>query len=612
MTQHGYLNTDVAKKEWGWSGVMMSDWTSTYDAVGAANGGLDLEMPSGVWFNREKLLPAIKEGKVSPAAIDDKVRRLLRMGVRFGWLDRDQTDASIPRYNPKGAEVALESAREAVVLLKNDGGILPLDKTKVKTIAVIGPNAYPAVPVAGGSGRVQPFAAVSLLEGVSRVFGKTATVTYGRGLPTWTEMAEGTVFWTTPEAKERGLKGEYFAGKELKGTPLVTRTDRHVRFGAGAWMSFPDKTESDRWSGYYVPKSAGAHTVFVAGTGEDGGQHRLWIDDRLVLDNWDQNIAIMPHATLSLEARPYKVVLEHRGRSYWLGGRFGLGIVRHGEIVDAGDKALAARADVVVLAVGFDFESESEAADRTFRLPPGQDELIQEIAGANKNTIVVMSSGGGVDTNLWLGRVPALVQAWYPGQEGGTALAEILSGDVNPSGRLAATFEQRWEDNPAHDTYHPPAGTQKVEYREGVFVGYRGYQKKNVKPLFPFGFGLSYTTFKYDNLKVAPAASGRRTYDVTFDVTNTGTRAGADVAQVYVAHPSAKVPRPPRELKGFSKVSLKPGETKSVTVTLDERAFSYYDAKAKRWTAERGPYEILVGRSSEELPLKAPLTLAAK
>ena len=271
-----------------------------------------------------------------------------------------------------------------------------------------------------------------------------------------------------------------------------------------------------------------------------------------------------------------------------------------------------------MVAAGFDPESESEGADRTFRLPPGQNELIQEMSAANKNTIVLLTSGGNVDMTEWIDRVPALLETWYPGQEGGKAAAEILFGDVNPSGRLPATFERRWEDNPVHDNYYPAAGTNRVVYKEGVFVGYRGYEHNNTKPLFPFGYGLSYTSFQYANVAIKPADASAKPdgisaplYQISFDVTNTGARAGADVAQVYVADTHPKVPRPAKELKGFARIDLKPGETKTSTVTLDGRAFSYYDADAKQWRADPGEFQILVGRSSQDIQLHGSLTLSA-
>ena len=291
-----------------------------------------------------------------------------------------------------------------------------------------------------------------------------------------------------------------------------------------------------------------------------------------------------------------------------------MGISRSGALVDAETKKLAASADVVVLAAGFDPGSESEGADRTFSLPPGQDQLIQEIAAANKNTIVVLTSGGNVAMSAWLDRVPALIEMWYPGQEGGRALAEILCGEVNPSGRLPVTFERRWEDNPVHDSYYPAAGTNRVVYKEGVFVGYRGYEKNGTKPQFPFGYGLSFTSFKYSNLAIKTIANGHSTnprYEVSFDVKNTGSIDGADVAQVYVGDTHAKVPRPAKELKGFTKVSLRAGETKRVTVPLNGRALSYYDANGKQWRADAGDFEVLVGRSAEQIELRGKITLAA-
>ena len=613
-SQNKHLLTDVAKREWGFDGVMMSDWFATYDGVAAANAGQDLEMPGPQHMNRKNLLPAIESGKLSVATVDDKVRRLLRTAARFGWLDREQTDLSIPRFNQQGRRVAREAAHKGVVLLKNDGGVLPLDRAKVKTVAVIGPSAYPAVPMGGGSGRVEPFAAVSLMEGLSNALGAAGDVLYHRGLPTHAEMADATAFVTEAQNGQPGLKAEYFDNPELKGEPVLTRTDRRVNFRRAA-MSFPEKTFSERWTGYYVPEAAGEHYLFVETTGEDGGRFRLYLDDKLVFDNWETFPALLRHTTVPLDARPHKLVLEHRGRSAWLGTRFGLGVVRRGAAVDPAAKAIAARAGAVVVAVGFDPDSESEGADRTFGLPPGQDDLIRELAAVNKNLVVVVTSGGGVDMSRWVEQVPALVEAWYPGQEGGTALAEIILGDVNPSGRLPVTFERRWEDNPAHDSYYPAGDTKRVEYKEGVFVGYRGYEKAGTRPLFPFGHGLSYTTFRYADLRVTPVVGGTGDaggprFAVEFEVTNTGRREGADVAQVYVGAPRGAVERPAKELRGFARVSLRPGETRRVTVPLDGRSFSYYDEAGKRWRADPGDYEILVGRSSQQIELRGKLTLA--
>src|SRR5437016_166723 len=231
VTQNTYLNTDVVKKEWGFDGIIMSDWGATYDAVAAANGGLDLEMPSAKFMNRPNLLPAIKDGKVSVATIDEKVKRILRTAIRFGWLDSEQTDLSIPRYNPQGRLAALQAARESMVLLKNEGNLLPLNKAKTKSIAVIGPDAYPAVPFGGGSARVQPFASISFLEGISNYRGAGTQTFHHRGLPTLTEMVQATTFSTAAANGQPGLVAEYFTNAEMQGSPALTRTEARIDFG---------------------------------------------------------------------------------------------------------------------------------------------------------------------------------------------------------------------------------------------------------------------------------------------------------------------------------------------------------------------------------------------
>ncbi|MGB6979463.1 MAG: glycoside hydrolase family 3 C-terminal domain-containing protein, partial [Candidatus Acidiferrales bacterium] len=628
-TQNSYLNNEILKKEWGFPNVVMSDWSATDDGVAAANGGLDIEMPSGAFMTPKTLLDAVHDGKVSEATIDDKVRRLLRVEAEFGWLDRDQTEEAISRYNEEGRATALEGAREGLVLLKNEGGVLPLDKSRVKTVLVVGPNAFPAEPVGGGSAEVKPFNSVSALEGISNFVGKSGTVTYAEGVPTLAELARATKFTTDTAGTKPGIAAEHFSSEDLSGTAIASETAPYICYGQpDGWTpshggppveTVPAGAKSSRWTGYYTPKSAGKFDIFVTSTGEDGGHHRLWVDGKVVFDDWTYAKELTGVATLDLDAKAHKVVLEQHGGSEWLGGRLRLGVVAHGSYVSNEAKHLAAKADAVVVAVGFGPQTESEGADRTWRLPPGQDELIEAMAAANKKTIVAITSGGSVDASEWVDRVPALVEQWYPGQEGGTALADVLFGASDPSGRLPITWERQWSDNPVHDNYYPADGTNKVIYKEGVFVGYRGYEHNGTKPLFPFGYGLSYTKFAYGKFAIRPVAfkmpagsnPGPR-YEISFDVTNTGHVAGADVAQVYIGEPGAKVARPPKELKGFSRVSLAPGETKHVRVVVDGRAFSYYDTDGKTWRADAGAFDVMVGRSSEEAELKGTITLTAK
>jgi beta-glucosidase len=281
----------------------------------------------------------------------------------------------------------------------------------------------------------------------------------------------------------------------------------------------------------------------------------------------------------------------------------------------------------VVVAAGFSNTSEAEGADRTFALPWGQEALIQAVAAANPHTIVTVTGGGAMDTRSWLGKVPALLHAWYPGQEGGTAVAEVLFGKHNPEGKLPVSFDRSWEENPSAAYYYPVKGADTslhvtesgrpavdyviphLKYGDKLMVGYRYWTTTGKHPLFPFGFGLSYTTFKFANLQAPATAASGSTVPVSFDVTNTGSLAGAEVAQLYVSDPSAKVSRPERELKGFEKVRLAPGETKHVTINLDDRAFSYWDEAAHKWTIDPGKFVVRVGDSSESTPLSAELTL---
>ncbi len=624
MTQNGYFNIDVVRKEWGFDGVMMSDWVATYDGVAAANGGLDLEMPTGAFMNQKNLLPALKDGKVTQATIDEKIKHILNTANRFGWLapGYSQTDSSLSLYSLPDQAVALDEARESIVLLKNDGKLLPLDKSKIKSILVIGPDAFPGAPVGGGSAGVEPFHTVSAVEGIGASLGQGATVSYDRGLPPLKELAGMTNFMTEAQGGKPGLNVEYFGNKDLSGTPTKTATLHNINDAGKTWQSMMDdlatlmalfasgaKSESSRrWTGYYVVTNPGPYEIALQNPGEGNGD-RVYVDGKMVIDNWRLARAYQPHVTLQLSAGPHKIVAED-WQSSFIGGELRVAIADQRTLVSAKAKELASKADAVVLAVGFDAESEGEGADRTFDLPFGQDELIQEIAAQNKNTIVAVTSGGNVDSETWIDKVPGYLELWYGGEAGGTALAEVLFGDINPSGHLPATFEKRAEDNPTYANYYPEGDSIKVTYKEGIFVGYRGYEKNRVTPLFPFGYGLSYTTFKYANLAVAPDGSSAGTFSVAFDVTNTGDRAGATVAQVYVADPQGNVPEPPKQLKGFARVMLKPGETQHVTVTLDPRAFAYYDTAAKKWTIAPGDFGVLVGGSSADTPLKGSVPVS--
>lgn len=623
-TQNCHLNNDILKKDWGFNGILMSDWVATYDAVGAANCGLDLEMPSGAFMNPKNLMPAVKDGKVTEATIDDKVRRIFRTAIRFGFLDRDQADLNIPFYNQNGKTVALDEARESITLLKNEGNLLPLDSSKVKTIAVLGPDAWPAVSGAGGSSTVEPYASISIMTGLANFPGSKVKVLYARGLPTTKDLFERTHFGTTPAMSSGAdpfwadwfgkptIKVETFDSPNFSGTPTITQANHIASWGTGGFTPSGRAKRSIRYTADYLPQTTGQY-IFV--TAADGGDtYKLFVDGKQVIEQTNREGQAPQSTELPLTAnKVVKIQFDYVPRGSQT--RAGLGIHAVDDLVPADAKKIASMADVALVSVGFDPTTESEGMDRTFALPWGQDQLIKTISAANKNTIVAITGGGGVDMRAWIDQVPALLHNWYPGQEGGQALAEIIFGAHSPEGHLPASFERAWEDNPTHDNYYAssvPAGqTPHVKYREGVYVGYRYYTSMNKQPLFPFGFGLSYTTFSFSNLEVSPkTASSDGDITVSFDVTNTGQRAGADVGQLYVGDPSAKIKRPVKELKGFEKVSLEPGEKKHVSLTLDHRALAYWDVKGNDWRVDPGQFKVYVGDSSENTPLTEDFTVS--
>ncbi len=602
MTQNNHLNNEILKKEWGFDGIVMSDWGATHDGVAAAIGGMDLEMPSPSFMNSNALLPALKDGRVSVAILDDKVRRILRKAMEFGFFDQPQTDTDIPSYSQEGRRIALEMARGGMVLLKNSDNVLPLDPNKVKTIAVIGPDAFPAVPGGGGSSETKPFNAVSYLEGISNRLGTKTKVLYTVDAPVLDDVFESSEFVTVPGG-ESGLKGEYFSNDQLQGTPALVRTDKHIHFdwGEGSFAANqPVDHFSVRWTGYFVPKETGDYTFFSSA--DDGV--RLFLADENVIDDWQPHAQTVDSYARHLEGgQAYKIRFEYFES---VGSAIaGFGVTRAESYIGRATKAIAAKADAVIICVGFDPKTESEGSDRTFQLPGGQDELIRQISSVNKNTIIVITGGGNVDMTQWVDRVPAILHAWYSGQEGGNALAQIVFGDYSPSGKLPVSFERRWEDNPTYHSYYPAKGESRVQYSEGVFVGYRQYDRSEIKPLFAFGHGLSYTTFEYGKLSVTPATGSLNVpVTVSFDVKNTGHREGAEVAELYVGDSHASVPRPVKELKGFAKVNLRPGESKRVTIKLDRRAFSFYDVRKSDWNAEAGEFSVLVGASSDDIRLR--------
>ncbi len=616
-TQNDFLNLKVLKGEWGFKGVLMSDWDATYDGVAAANNGLDLEMPSPRFMNEQTLTAAVKNGAVKESTIDDKVLRIFRLAQRFNWLDRPQFDPANSTYSVAARPVALKGALESITLLKNDGHILPLDASKVKTIAIIGPNAWPAVTGGGGSSQADAFQPVSIIAGIANLVGPDVRLLYTRGLPEMNDVFSQT-HW------EPGLKESTYPSKDFTGTPRIAEIQSLNNYKQEGWGPEEKTPRTIRYAGSFKASSAGKYLVLAAASGND--HYKVKIDGKQIIEQAQIEGQHPESASIDLNAgQTISVVADYLPG--FAGNRFALGIENESDMISPEVKQYASIADVVIAAVGFSPSTESEGLDRSFELPWGQDALIEATVAANPHTVVTFTGGGAFDTTHWLDKVPALVHAWYPGQEGGTAIADVLFGKHDPEGKLPVSFDRNWQDDPSYNYYYPIKGAdtklrvsenghkpfdfdiQHVTYGDKLMVGYRYWTTTGKHPLFPFGFGLSYTTFSFANLSLPSTATSGSTVSVSFDVTNTGSTEGAEVAQLYVSDPSAKAQRPERELKGFEKIGLAAGETKHVTIQLDSRSFSYWDEKKHNWTIDPGKFVILVGDSSENTPLHADLTV---
>jgi beta-glucosidase len=609
-TENKQLLIDILKNEWGFKGILMSDWGSVYSTVEAANNGLDIEMPQPKWFDG-KLLTAVRQGKVSQETIDDKVRRLLRVRIETGIFEnpRPKQDESAIRSKAH-VNLAVEMAQESIILLKNDK-MLPLAQDKIKTIALIGPSAKIARAGGGGSSRVRPWRTVSPYDGLTTLLGKDVKIEYNEGVRVvkFNMASIPSQYLTTPDGKSEGLLGEYYDNKNLEGQPVLSRVDSKINFDYDTDSPDP-KIESDnfsiRWTGKFTPPTT---RKYQFGISSDDGS-RLYINDKLVIDNWQDQGEQSKSYEIDMEAgKSYDMKLEY----YESGGE---AVVRFGWKDPAGNTTdqpsiaqaveIAKKADIAILCVGNTPNFESEGSDVSdFKMNGEQDELVQAVAKANPNTIVVVYGGVPVLMKNWLGDAKAVIAAMYPGQEGGTALAEILFGKINPSGKLPFSYIQEHSESPAFKDYKDPG--LKVHYSEGVFVGYRYCDKNNIEPLFPFGYGLSYTTFEYSNLKIKK--TGDLAYTASLDVKNTGKVAGQEVVELYVGQKKCSVERPVKELKGFAKVDLTPGQTKTVNIQLDPRAFQFYNPDKKQWVAEPGDFDILVGASSRDIKVKDTIKL---
>jgi len=594
-SEHPWLLDSLLKQEWGFDGVVVSDWYATHSTADAANSGLDLEMPGPPQWFGPKLATAVRDGEVDEKRLDDMVRRVLAILERAGALDDPTVRDEESLDDPDDRDVARRAASGSFVLLQNRSSALPLDN--VATLALIGPNADIAHVMGGGSARVPTHNLVSPLDGLRTRFGDAVELVHERGC---------TNNKITPPLDTRFVDGpleiSYYAGRERAGDPVLVEETQRAYF---TWMGpvgggVPDDF-SVRLHATLVPPESGAWTMSIV----QAGRARVLVDDEVFLDNWhptERGEAFYGMGskeltdTIELTAgRRYDIVVEAVPAAPALGGlSVGLEPPAGDDLVERA-VAAAQRADAVVCVVGSDGQWETEGNDRESMTMPGrQDELVHAVAAANPRTIVVVNAASPV-AMPWIDDVAAVLQCWFAGEEWGNALADVLSGDVSPSGKLPTTFPVRIEDTPAFTSYPGEAG--KVFYGERVFVGYRWYDARRIDPLFPFGHGLSYTTFELGEVAwTVDTDAGTARGEVP--VTNTGTRRGAEVVQCYVADEESTLATPPQQLKAFAKVWLDPGETKTVTLPLDRRAFSHWDDNEHRWAIEPGTFTLRIGTSS--------------
>jgi beta-glucosidase len=615
---HRRLIDEVLRGQWGFDGLVMSDWMALHSTVEGVVAGCDLEMPGPALHRGALLVQAAEEGRIEASAIRAAAKNVLRLGERVGAF----TSPGIPDERaadlPERRALIRKLGAEGCVLLKNDGDALPLKPggaTKNKTLALIGPNAKTAQIMGGGSSIVNALHRVTPFDGIAAQAGTGATLLHAAGADNhrWVPVLD------------EPMEVVFFNSTDLSG-PVVQR------------KTYP-RTEQ-MWAGAVEPGVSGeafsARATVAYTVPEDGsyqlslisaGLSRCLLDGDVIVDAWTGWTAGQTYftfgcdevmATRTLRAGQRCVfTLEFSSASPnpapFRALRFG--VYKPRDEADLAAAVEAARAaEVALVFVGLNGEWDNEGLDRpNIELPHGQNELIRRVAAVNPNTIVVLQTGAPV-TMPWLAAVPAVLQAWYPGQECGHAIADVLFGAAEPGGRLPQTFPQRLEDDPTHgNPLHYPGVNGRVVYGEGVFIGYRHAERAGLKPLFAFGHGLSYTRFEHGALRVSSSsvAPGGKV-QVTLDVKNVGARRGQEVVQLYVRDRRASVERPAQELKAFAKLDLAVGETRSVQLALDMRSFAYYDEKRAAWVAEAGEFELRVGASSQDIRQRASITLAGE
>jgi beta-glucosidase len=596
---------DILKQEVGFSGFVMSDWGATHSTVASANAGLDMEMPGGDGYFGKALATAITNDSVKRITLDEKVRRILHSMFAAGLFEYPPQNGIVPEAADR--RDALTLAEQGAVLLKNDSHLLPLDAQALHSIALIGADMDE--DTRGGSAWVQGTGTVSPLDAILKSVGPNTSVQYvwAQGVPFISPLPTvDSLSLTPPNATSgvHGVRADYFSNADLTGEPAFTQVEPAVyaNWQFSAPKSIRSTTYSVRWTGTFSPPVTGIYTFGI----ESRNGARLFFDGTKVVDAWKSGYSIRSQVFQRklLANHSYPIIVEAHGdassfqlcRLIWQppAGAKTPDISRAVE--------LAKNSDVAIVFAG---EFRTEQYDRsTIALVGMQEQLIRAVAHANPHTIVILNNGGAVALGSWAHNVHSILDMWYSGEEKGAALAALLFGEVNPSGKLPVTFPEfpiqvvaksTWSAEP----YSGPA--RAINYDEKLNVGYRWYDRHSIAPLFPFGFGLSYTTFAYSHLTIqTPHAGGDST--IAVDVTNIGKLPGAEVAQLYLRYPASSG-EPPKVLRGFGKAFLKPDQTEHMIFQLHPHDFSIWDENTRQWKLIPGSYAVLVGSSSRDIRL---------
>ncbi|KAI1326954.1 glycoside hydrolase family 3 protein [Xylariaceae sp. FL0255] len=609
---------DILRGEWNYDGTVISDWGGINSIVESIKAGCDIEFPFSSKWRFDKVLKAIDEGRLIMEDVDRAAENVLTLVERTKGNNMSDEEPEREDDREETRQLIRTAGVEGLTLLKNEGGILPIDPKTTK-LAIIGPNANRAIAGGGGSASLNPYYNTLPLESIKQAAQKE--VIYAQGCHTFKWLPVASRYCTTKSGKP-GVTLEWFKGDKFQGEVMVEQ--RRTNTDLFLWDSAPLDQVGPEWSAvattHLTPTTSGKHTISFMSVGPG----KLYIDDNLALDLWDwteEGEAMFDGSvdymvTKDMEAgKPVALRIEmtnelrplSKQRDFNMTHRYGgcrIGFKEEDQVdylqqaVDA-----AASADVAVVIVGVDAEWESEGYDRqTMDLPSdgSQDRLIEAVLKANPRTVVVNQSGSPV-TMPWADDVPAILQAWYQGQEAGNALADVLFGLRNPSGKLPATFPRRLQDTPAYHNW--PGESLQVVYGEGLYIGYKHYDRVNIAPLFPFGHGLSYSTFEYGRPSLSKKVldDSATPIHLVMAVTNTSSMPGSETVQIYVRDEKSTLPRPEKELVAFEKVHLEGDETKHITVALDKYAVGYYDTGRKAWIAEEGAFRVLIGASAGDI-----------